>query len=960
MCTEIYDLRLNYQENPIIDLKEKIFFSWKLKSDLSGNFQIFYQIYLKNEESIIWKSGKILSRKTLNIPYDGPQLEKETKYKWYVVIGTIEGEDNITSSHQTFYTACDWTESKWITYQESSTDLYPVFSSNFTLNKKRLCQGLLYISSLGVYDAKLNGDKVTKYSFDKIEVLNPGWTDYLSQINYQCFDVTDLIKEDNNLSVGIGNGWFLGDISRNSGYEQLFDDAEKKHSLILKLVLRYEDGECKNICSRENNWKVKSAPKIMANDLYQGEIINFSSQLIAKELCVDLPKFNQNMVKSKLTPNNSVKIYQHFDQKRKPDNVYYYDINDIKDSPKLALGYFEITKIQSYNDKLISPNKKYIFDFGQNTAAVFQIKLKNRSNGKNEIRIRTAEMINDGVKDFSQEKYGSDGPKNSIYTKNLNFDAGGECRSEEVLLFDKNLSIDYTPSYTVHGYRFIEISANREIELVEIYQVPVSSLDKSTTILKTNNQAVNKLFENTLWSQKSNYMSLPTDCPQRSERVGWTGDVQIFLKTALRNYDSLAFLTQYLKSINSNKNNSIYKSIIPKAFLPVLSEIVSSGWSDVGIILPWELYNFSGNVNYLKDYYERMNIYMREIGDLESHQTIYSERLFGDWLSFAPTSLPYMNIVYRGYCAYIMRQVASILNDAVMEEKYTNLYEIIKVHVQNEYVESSDSHFKLLTRTKDGVEKSYHGYNYVDNAQTGLLWFLKLKMYKDEGQKELAIKELVKSIENKNRKIRNNFSEKSLSVGFLGINVLLPVLAEVNEMNLAYDLLLSEDIPSWLYSVNNGATTIWERWNSYSLEDSFGDASMNSFNHYSYGSVFEWVYNHVAGVEIDLNKEIPIEIYPKIDKGTQYNSQERIKEVRYEFDSLIGKIKIDWKSNGEILSSVNVSIPMNQRGILILKKEEVKHMNFSQRKDLNVIESIDMEGIKLVKIIIEADTIYLD
>lgn len=960
MCTEIYDLKINYQEYPIIDLNEKIFFSWKLKSNVSNNFQQFYQIFLKYEESIIWKSGKILSRKTINIPYDGPQLEKETKYKWYVVIGTTQDEENIISSQQIFYTACDWTKSKWITYQGNRKDLYPVFSSNFTLNKKGLCQGILYISSLGIYDAKLNGNKVTKYSTKNIEVLNPGWTDYLSQINYQCFDVTKLIKEDNNLSVGIGNGWFLGDISKNSGYEQLFDDGEKKHSLILKLILRYEDGECKNICSSENNWEVKSAPEIIENDLYQGEIINFSNQLTDKEIFVDFPNFNQDIVKKKLTPNNSVKIYQHFDQKRKPASVYYYDINDMRDSPKLALGYFEITEIRSSNDILISPNRKYIFDFGQNTAAVFQIKFKNRTNRKNEIRIRTSEMINDGVKDFSKKNFGSDGPKNSIYTRNLSFEAGGECRSEEILLVDRKATIDYTPSYTIHGYRFIEISANSEIELVEIHQVPVSSLDKSTTILKTNNQAVNKLFENTLWSQKSNYMSLPTDCPQRSERVGWTGDVQIFLKTALRNYDTLAFLTQYLKSINSNKNSSIYKSIIPKAFIPFLSDVVSSGWSDIGIILPWELYNFSGNENYLKDYYDRMNIYMSAIGDLKSHETLYSETLFGDWLSFAPESLPYMNIIYRGYCAYIMKQVASILKDEVMENKYDYLYKIIKTYVQKEYVESSDSHFKLLTRTKDGVEKSFHGYDYVDNAQTGLLWFLKLKFYKDEKQKKLAINELVKSIENRNKEIRENFPDKSLSVGFLGINILLPVLAEVDEMNLAYDLLLSEDIPSWLYSVNNGTTTIWERWNSYSIEDSFGYASMNSFNHYSYGAVFEWVYNHVAGVKVELNKEFPIEIYPKIDKGTQYNTQERIKEVRYEFDSIIGKIMVDWQSDGNTLSHIKGSIPMNQRGILILKKAEVEHMNFLQKKVLKITESINKKGTKLIKIIIEANTIYLD
>lgn len=959
MCTEIYDLKLNFQESPIIDITEELFFSWKLNSNVSGNFQRQYEIFLKLEDDIIWRSGITISNETLNIPYSGPELKKEMKYKWFVVITTTQDKKEIKSLEQTFYTICDWNEAQWITYKGNSTELYPVFSSSFSSNEMNVAQGLLYISSLGVYDAEINGNKVTGSSFEKKEVLNPGWTDYLTQINYQCFDITNLLKNENYLSVGIGNGWFLGDISKNSGYDQLFENGEKKHALILKVVLRYSNGSIKTFCSNDKNWEITNKPEILANDLYQGEVIDYTAKNKMDSIGAIVPELDQKLVKQKLVPNNSVKIFQHFDQRRIPVESYYYDQKDVKEKSGLKFGYYEKIKLND-DEIVIKPGKKYIFDFGQNSAATFQIRFVNISDTHNKMKIRTAEMINDGVKDSTKKNFGSDGPKNSIYTKNLNFEAGGECRSEEILLFDTSSEIEYVPSYTIHGYRCLEVSATSEVKVLQIYQIPVSSLTESQTLFRTNNQAVNRLFENTLWSQKSNYMSLPTDCPQRSERVGWTGDVQIFLKTALRNFDSVAFLSEYLKSINSNKDSTLYKSIIPKAFVPILSEIVSSGWSDIGVILPWELYVFTGNKVFLKDYYGRMNRYMKEIGPLNSHENMYSDKLFGDWLSFAPASLPYMNLVYRCYCSYIMKQVANILEDKKMEKEYDFLFELIKAYIQDEYVEDGDNGFKLLTRTKDNVEKSYHGYDYVDNAQTGLLWFLKLKLYKDEQQKKLAVKELVKSIENRNGEFRKDLPEKSLSVGFLGINVLLPVLAEVDEMNLAYDLLLSEDIPSWLYSVNNGATTIWERWNSYSLSESFGDASMNSFNHYSYGSVFEWVYNHVVGVEVNLNKEHPIEIYPKIDKGSQYNNQERINEVRYEYDSIIGKIKVEWKSDGKIMKEIKVSVPMNQKGILFLKKEEVMHMDIMHKKDLDVTELKDKDGTQLLKIKIEANTVHLN
>lgn len=280
-------------------------------------------------------------------------------------------------------------------------------------------------------------------------------------------------------------------------------------------------------------------------------------------------------------------------------------------------------------------------------------------------------------------------------------------------------------------------------------------------------------------------------------------------------------------------------------------------------------------------------------------------------ISFAPASTPFINLVYRAYCAQIMEKVSTIMKDAEMKEKYRKLYEIIKDTIQRNYVEENNDEFVLLTKTTDGVDKSFHDYEFVDNAQTGLLWFLKLKLYNNNDQKQKAVNVLIESIKNENRSIREHLPENSHAVGFLGINILLPVLSEIGEESVAYDLLLSEEIPSWLYSVNNGATTIWERWNSYSLEDSFGDASMNSFNHYSYGAVFEWVYNQVAGVKINPTSKDPIVISPKIDKGTKYNNQERINEVLYEYDSILGKIKVHWKSEEEKLKTLKVTIPAN-------------------------------------------------
>lgn len=947
--TKLYDVACNFEAEPFVSVDDSIQFSWKIQSNTTL-VQNSYQIYLFDGEKLIWDSEKKNSRQQINISYSGPKLDIEKVYSWFVTVSLSDGSI-LTSNRQNIYTECSWENSQWIcSSEESETE---IFSTKINGEKKQVENALIYISALGIYQLEINGKRVGSQNNEQPDMFYPGWTDYNKLVHYQCFDISNFDTSTLSINATLGNGWFMGQISQYSDYESIFEDRKKKKSLIVKVVINYSDGTKDTFSSNTTDWKYRQEAQLLNNDFYDGEVVDYSKEKRSESKeSVQIPNFKNSLEieKQKLKPSNRSLVIKDKRQSRQFKSGYKYVPDKIVNkSDKLPFG--EIIKLDINQQEKLTINKSEvtILDFAQNTSAGFEIEVENISNNDAKIIFETGEMLNDGKTNPNYEGGGSDGPKGTLYQGNLSLEEGGSCLSRVELIVPKGETILYETKFTFHGFRYVKISANDSFEVNKILQIPITSAISQTGFLKTNNEDVNQLINNTMWSQKSNYLSIPTDCPQRSERVGWTGDAQIFLPTAIYNYDVFPFLMNYADVINASSAEAQYSAIIPQAFVPEFSGLYSSGWSDIGVIIVWELSLYSGSNDIIEKYYDNMDRYMKEIGGLDSVNNNYDTELFGDWLSFHPASTPFINLMYRAYCALLMAKMSRKINRFEEEKKYSNLYKLIKDHVQKNYVEETSNDINLLTSSKDeAIQKCYNGYSFVDNSQSGLIWFLKLEFFNSEEQHQKVIEKLRTNIENKNRSIRSDSSEKSLSVGFLGINVLLPTLA-TNQLNSsAYDLLLSTDLPSWLYSVKNGATTIWERWNSYSLEDSFADASMNSFNHYSYGSILEWLYQYAAGIKYRIVDGIgEFELFPMIDKGNKYNDEERIFKLSSKVETIAGLVEISWESENKKLKECMVSIPANSSATFFFEIED--DLPIVENTSAKFVQFTEKNGIKVAK-----------
>lgn len=939
---EIYGLKLNNESSPIIN-SNKFNFSWKLKEndDIQSNRQVSYQIYIYDgRHEVVWQSEKIQSSTSINNEFTNIHLNVQETYSWKVNI-TDESNQKISSQESKFFTTTNWEDSQFIS-SDNSTSL-PVFTKNFKLSNdpENIRSATLSITGLGAYQLILNAQNLGKHDGVQ-EMLAPGWSDYHTQINYQSFDVKSYLSDDNVLKIPIGKGYLLGRISQFSNYESIFTGNKKSPLLILKLMVKYTDGSQQVITtSDDTNWQYFDQPNHVSNDIYDGEIIDFTLSPTGKKPVL-LPKIDQLRTKHCLTPSNSAKVYEILEDKHVPISTSSYDPNKIIADPNLELGKVELTKI-SRSNWIADKHKRLLFDFGQNMAATISITLQSKTNTKTEIHVKTGEILNDGLGDIKNNT-GSDGPKNTLHHRNLISEIGGDAKSEEVFIVQDSDEHEYNATWTFHGFRYIEIETDNPVMIKDIHQIPVTSLLHQTADLKTNNPDLNRLIKNIQFGEQSNYLSIPIDSPNRAERAGWSADAQIFTTSGLMSFDSTAFLKNYWTVINNTEDKSSYRSIMPKSFLPQLAQLHASGWSDIGIILPWRLYKFTGDKSFIAKYYANMVEYMEIIGDANKVDTNYDVKVFGDWLGFAPASTPYMNLIYRAYTAQIMAEISHILNHADKEVEYKKLFNLIKDFVQEKYVSDEDGKFNLLTKTADNVDKSFQGYQFVDNAQTGLLWFLKLHLYSDDDQREHAIQLLKRTIENTKRSVRPNMPENSLAVGFLGINVLLPTLSEFNLTEVAYNLLLSDENPSWLLAVKNGATTLWERWDSYTKERGISPDAMNSFNHYAYGSIAEWLYSKMLGIQVDpTNQEYQLIIAPTIDTGKKYNDQERINHVSGSMETAYGHVAVEWKSNGTAMTSLNIDVPVNSDALLKLDLTSAKHLGLLNNTD----DSTDTFTMKL-------------
>lgn len=952
----INNLKIEYMENPIgIDV-EKPRFSWNMVSNVRGAKQLAYEIMVAGSEknlkqgNFIWSSGKVTSSQSVNLKYNGKtKLQPSTRYYWSVKVWdqnnkVLESKENAYFETGLMSTdgITNWDGAQWITNNKVATDPVNVtlFRTEQEFNNKPIESAQLYITSLGVYNAFVNGKKVQldqgkEKSID--ETFNPGWTDYNSYVNYQSYDITSYLSNQSKVSLGVmvGKGWFAGRIGQVGQYTKI---TGNKLALLAKMVVTYKDGSKEVIVTNDSTWKSSEKSPILANDFFDGEAYDAN---IAKEIeGWNNIKFDDSQwsTVSSITYNGKVKgsraaaarIAEEYTQH--PIEAFKYSkiehsINNGGTST-YDYGHAITTNVNPKSNISLKAGETLIIDMGQNMAGVPNIKVAGTKGST--VTLRYAEMLNDGRKNPNIATGGSDGPKDTLYRKALTSAA----QTDKYILSGQGAE-EYQPVFTFHGYRYIEITSDKDIEIISVEGKVITSVGEQSGSITTSNNDVNKLFNNVLWGQRSNYLSIPTDSPQRAERAGWTGDAQLFAQTAVYNYNDIRFLENYseIMDVHNRNTNGIYGSIMPGAFVGFFANTVASGWSDAGIIIPWVLYQQTGDTTVIEKNFAQMDKYMDYVG-----ANGYNNGLFGDWLAFQATSTVYLNTVYRAYDAQMMIKMAEAIGNESAVKKYEQLYAQVKSNFVKKYF---DANGNLLTASADNFTQSRHGYPGADNAQTGLLWALKLGLYETDQQKEKMIKNLTANIKNVGGIIRPGQPENTLAVGFLGVNVILPILTDIGDEDLAYTLLLQDEMPSWLYSVKNGATTIWERWNSYSINDGFGDSSMNSFNHYSYGAVAEWMYKYMAGISNDPQKPgfQHFVLQPTLD------SENRISWVNGSYESVYGEIKSQWKVEDNTFS-YEATVPANTTATVMIPATSLNEVTESgvpltKAKGIKIIEFKD-------------------
>ncbi|MDP8944702.1 MAG: family 78 glycoside hydrolase catalytic domain, partial [Actinomycetota bacterium] len=782
-------LKCEYRVDPLGIDERTPRLSWTLESEGRDQTQSAYRILvagseedLEAEENLLWDSGRVESDRTVGVEYEGEELRSGSHCVWKV--NAWDGAENPSpySRPAVFETglleSSDW-EGAWISAGEDPDEDFdppigdeyddlanglapsPYLRKEFPLDKP-LRRARLYATARGVYELYLNGNRVGD------DVLAPGWTDYDRRVQYQTYDVTSMLLEGPNaLGAVIGDGWFAGFV----GFDPKHRGAlyGPRPQLLAQLDLEYEDGSRECIAT-DSSWKCSTGP-ILFSDLLVGESYDARREMPGWAE----PGFDAS-------------------------GWYGVEVEEIGNTRLVAQPDEGIRVTEELEAKTVTEPEsgRYVFDLGRNM--VGWVRLRVVGEAGMEITLRHAEALN---------------PDGTIYTTNLRsaratdrYVLGGE--GEEV----------YEPHFTFHGFRYVEVTGYPgEPPLGAVTGRVVHSATSPSGSFECSSQMVNKLQENIVWGQRGNFLSVPTDCPQRDERLGWTGDAQVFVRTASFNMDVAAFFKKWMVDVEDAQSpDGAFPDVAPLLRGSGLIDLRwgAPAWGDAGVIVPWTIYRAYGDTRIVERHYDAMARWMEYLHEANP-DLIRKNRMgnnYGDWLSPKGDHTPkhLLATAYWAYDAKLMAEMAGATGRNEDASKYRDLNENIKAAFEEAYL------------SPDGRIEG--------DTQTCYLLALHMELLPEE-LRSAAADHLVRTIERE---------DWHLATGFVGVGYLCPVLTEVGYTDVAYRLLENETYPSWGYTVKNGATTIWERWDGWTEENGFQSPNMNSFNHYSLGSVGEWLY----------------------------------------------------------------------------------------------------------------------
>ena len=865
----VSSLTSEYKKNPVgIDIiKPRL--AWKITSNDRNVMQTAYQVKvaltqedLSKESNLIWNSGKVSSDKSLHVVYNGKKLESKRRYYWQVKVWDNLGNSSSWSKsafwEMGLLDSDEWL-AKWIrpdwaedlTKSQPSPYLRKEFKLKGDIEKARV-----YISSLGLYTADINGKKVGD------QVFTPGWTSYDNRLQYQIYDVKDILQKGKNvIGVTLGDGWYRGAL----GWRGKWNVYGENIALIMQLEITYRNGKVERILTDES-WKSSTGP-ILMSDIYNGEIYD-----------ARLEKAGWSTI--------------DFNDK---DWVGVSLVNHPKDILVAPIGP-PVRKIQEIKpvSVLKTPKGETVIDMGQNMVGWIRLEIKGSEGTV--ITLHHAEVL---------DKEGN------FYTENLR----GAKQMVKYTLSGKGQEV-YEPNFTFQGFRYVKVDDfPGEISVENFTGIVIHSDFEITGLFSCSNTLLNQLQHNIQWGQKGNFLDVPTDCPQRDERLGWTGDAQVFSRAASYNADVAAFYTKWLKDMDADQlDNGSIPWIIPNIFGK--NAVASAGWADAVTIIPWNMYLVYGDQRILEEQYSSMADWVGYMTDIAGEDHLWNTGFhFGDWLFYRPqddnsgmSAVTDKYLIAQAFYIHstnILLNAASILGKEEDVKKYTVLLEQIKQAFLNEYV------------TPNG--------RLVSSTQTAYVLALEFDLL-PEGQRKGAANRLVDNI----RRYNNH-----ITTGFLGTPYLCDVLTKYGYVDVAYELLLQESYPSWLYPVKMGATTIWERWDGIKPDSSFQNPGMNSFNHYAYGAIGDWMYKNIVG--IDLAEEDPG--YKKIIlKPTPGGN---ITSAQGKYESLYGTIKSAWEiKDGKI--RIDISIPVNTKAELILPQAQLSEI-YESGNSLEIIKNIHIK-----------------
>lgn len=699
----------------------------------------------------------------------------------------------------------------------------------------------LYVTALGAYQMSLNGRRVGE------QMLAPAWTDYRQRVTYQAFDVTAALRRgDNALGAYLAPGWYatpLEWIGQGNNY------GATPPALKAQLRIEYTDGSVDWIAT-DDSWKAELSP-ILSAEIYNGESYD------ARRLQAgwDTASFN--------------------DKDWHPVTIVH------PQDPEIVWQSFQPIRVtQSVSVKAVTNPAPgvYIYDFGQNLAGVVRIHIQGRAG--TDVRMRFGEQLN------------ADG---TLYVDNLR----NAKATDHFILAGKGLE-QYEPSFTFHGFRYLEITGvEHALPMTSVDAVVLHTDAPETAQLRTGNAMVNQLSSNILWGQRSNFVGLPTDCPQRDERLGWTADAQVFWRTASYNMDLAAFSRKYAADLRGTQvGTAMYGIYAPGTSKP--NPGFGPGWSDAGVIVPWTSWMQTGDTEILEQNWAGMESYLDAIA-AANPDYLWKKNAgisFGDWL--APegnTSQELIATAYWAYDASLMKQMAHALGKADEEQKYAAMFEKIRSAFQSQFV-----HPDGVVGAEAAPSPGKNSHQGLLETQTSYVLALHMNLLK-EADRPLAAKRLVDRI------AANGWK---LGTGFLGTPYLLEVLTDTGHADVAYRLLLNTDYPSWGYMVTHGATTMWERWNGDQMRDQPG---MNSYNHYAYGAVAEWIYRYAAGIDTTADGAgfHRVYLHPHFDA--------RLSSIDFTYQSPYGAIRSAWKVSGNDVTW-DVAVPPNTTAELPLPSSE--------------------------------------